>query len=595
MQREGLAEHRADTLNLNNKYNLKTIPKSQLNDQIKIVNLLSTPITDISALANLPQLAELIIEGTRVDDLSQIAEVRSLRVLNAGHTPIKALPNLSSLKGLKILKLWGTKITDVSAIEVLENLEELDIAGTQVNDISSLRSLKRLKILDIRSTAVRDLKPVSHLRHLQVLHMEKTPITSIRALEGLQNLRTLSLWGASVKDLSPVSGLSGLIDGAKKGGGLSFVDCPTGDDELIAISKLPPAERTTKALEYLRRTSSKTQSDTSKKTRTAAKSYPGSNQLPKLPKQGHGPHFSVQPTGVIDFESRTLSRKANLNRERARRLQEEVKLAVVDLLAGLQARSNQFPRLFGLAQRYLEQIERPIEKIDFAILYGIGIRLENAIQAADRDILDRISPELEDDDREALDSLLLLHGPFILSSKEARDLLTDAERYLLTEAQISVVRKNADSISKSVNNHRHLYSSDVTEFVSQTVSAIDGPRAKRATLYSMDTIANLVVVTAELAIASSVLGTTGLAGVTAAWALLRTRPEFQEAFATAEDLFHDAHHATARGLKEKVPLLLLSVEAPLRALAEVSPRFKFIPRFYEWLHREIASNEKRGS
>ena len=102
------------------------------------LNLISTQVSDISALSGLTALIELDLSGTQVSDISA----------------------LSGLTALNRLDLRGTRVSDISALSGLTALIELDLAGTPVSDISALSGLTALRGLYLTGTQVSDLSPL---------------------------------------------------------------------------------------------------------------------------------------------------------------------------------------------------------------------------------------------------------------------------------------------------------------------------------------------------------------------------------------------------------------------------------------------------
>ncbi len=91
--------------------------------------------------------------------------------------------------------------------------------------------------------------------------------------------------------------------------------------------------------------------------------------------------------------------------------------------------NNAHSGLGALATEYRTLLNAPVKQLPFAQLTGLGIRLGNAELAAQRDIKNRLKPELEDDEEEALNSLLDLHGPFIMATPEGQKIVTLAATY----------------------------------------------------------------------------------------------------------------------------------------------------------------------
>lgn len=95
----------------------------------------SPNFSDLSPLADCPNLNTLSVEGTAVSDLSPLA----------GHP------------GLKEITLSSTKVTDVSPLATIPTLEMIWLYGTAVEDVSCLATLPKLNNLNLRKTQVSDL------------------------------------------------------------------------------------------------------------------------------------------------------------------------------------------------------------------------------------------------------------------------------------------------------------------------------------------------------------------------------------------------------------------------------------------------------
>ncbi len=169
------------------------------------VNLSSTPICDISPLADLPDLDNLQLSGTDVRDISALRNMKNLVCLDLDSTKVRDLTPLSSLKRLHSLELRHTKVNDLCPLSNLPHLTYLNLKGTPVRDISPLSNLRSLEHLYLDHTDVDSISALSGLQHLHHLSLRSTPITTIQEVRCLQGLVTLDISSTSVRDISAVS------------------------------------------------------------------------------------------------------------------------------------------------------------------------------------------------------------------------------------------------------------------------------------------------------------------------------------------------------------------------------------------------------
>ena len=163
-----------------------------------------------------------------------------------------------------------------------------------------------------------------------------------------------------------------------------------------------------------------------------------------IPPQGAGPHFTLRPDLKIALAPAEVDAEGN-NFARIRQLLPPIRQAAADLAGNLNP--NIHPELARIVAQYQVVLESESEAIPWGLLFGLGVRLQNAASAAGRNILDRMREPLEDAVQEALDSVLTLHGPLILATKEGRELIEDAERLRLTRDQQAALREDAQAIA----------------------------------------------------------------------------------------------------------------------------------------------------
>lgn len=97
------------------------------------LSVVSSRIADPSALARLPGLRCLFLNGARIDAgfgfLAHLAQVEELSLLNLRGA--LELPDLSDLTALRRFRVWGCKgFADAASLATLPNLEELELVDT---------------------------------------------------------------------------------------------------------------------------------------------------------------------------------------------------------------------------------------------------------------------------------------------------------------------------------------------------------------------------------------------------------------------------------------------------------------------------------
>ena len=76
-----------------------------------------------------------------------------------------------SLRQLPELDLSGSKIIDLSPLAQLRKLNSLNLANNEIFDLDPVSRLTDLNQLNLESNQIADIRPISGLRHLQTLNL----------------------------------------------------------------------------------------------------------------------------------------------------------------------------------------------------------------------------------------------------------------------------------------------------------------------------------------------------------------------------------------------------------------------------------------
>lgn len=127
----------------------------------------------------------------------------------------------------------------------------------------------------------------------------------------------------------------------------------------------------------------------------------------------HPPTIAAQGPGLryaLDDNSNTITPVEHWEYDgdgdiprRIRSLLPQTRRAALDLSVSLP--SNDPHNLAHDAREYLAAIAHDARQIDWAVVYGLGVFVENAAAEAEREIADRLVPPLEGPAKKALDSL----------------------------------------------------------------------------------------------------------------------------------------------------------------------------------------------
>jgi hypothetical protein len=247
--------------------------------------------------------------------------------------------------------------------------------------------------------------------------------------------------------------------------------------------------------------------------------WPRQPRITPIPSQVTVPFFYVEDRGKIDLVEATDIDEEGNDATRIEQLLPIARRMAADLTHGLSA--NVFPEL----SRSVRDYERALSanRIRWAEVFALGEQLHSAAVASDREIVDRLRPELEDWQKAALDSLVRLHGPLILSSRVGLELSAQADAFRMSRDDLDRLQVAIISVGRELQSNPEIATSGATEeIISATRNLNYGVHPERNAVYTIATLRNLTVVlvgaaTLSVPLVAGILG--GISGAIAGSAI----------------------------------------------------------------------------
>ncbi|MCL1832131.1 MAG: leucine-rich repeat domain-containing protein [Oscillospiraceae bacterium] len=151
------------------------IPSNTALIKMYLLNPLLPRLTDISPLAELPQLEWLNASKQNISDLSPLAKLTNLTDLILFDNPVNDISPLSGLPNLQRLSLSGGSISDLSPLSKVKSLKVLDLDNCQITDVSPLAELPKLWYVHLFDNPELDLKTLRALKHIDFVIWEGNP------------------------------------------------------------------------------------------------------------------------------------------------------------------------------------------------------------------------------------------------------------------------------------------------------------------------------------------------------------------------------------------------------------------------------------
>ena len=316
--------------------------------------------------------------------------------------------------------------------------------------------------------------------------------------------------------------------------------------------------------------------------------------LDPLPKQGAGPHFAIAPSGRIAQASPSTIDAVGNDTRRITQLIDLVRQTTDDLALTLRRSSNTFPELLRDLNAYRSALSHEVSDVPWGLVWGLGVKLEEAAAAAERKIEDRLSPPLEDAALSSLQSLRALHAPLILATAEGRELQEQADLMSMTREEQSALRSDAAAFSLSLEQSTNLIEQEASDIISEAATSIgQGRHPNRGTTFGIVTIKHTAIVLVGAAVigipAHYIGGVVGTSLTMGAWEAVKKAPSFALATAALGDEFNrilEKGGAAAEGqIARLAPFrrFILDNEAPLRRIAASTTQLRWMAAYIDFL------------
>lgn len=215
-----------------------------------------------------------------------------------------------------------------------------------------------------------------------------------------------------------------------------------------------------------------------------------------IPRQISGLSFGPTSSGTLGILANEFATEQDIQEIGGLRV---VLAEAVDDLVALTEKSNAYGSLALLGKRYRSALYGPNGELVVDRLYAAGIRLENASALVRKDAQTSDFPEMAIPVAEALDSILALHGPAIMSTALGRNLVARAREYNINVDVEERYRESALILWRETSSQKRLLEpDDLQEVIEITAGINEGRNPQHATQFAHATNTNLLATAAKL-------------------------------------------------------------------------------------------------
>jgi formylglycine-generating enzyme required for sulfatase activity len=199
-------------------------------------------------------------------------------------------------------------------------------------------------------------------------------------------------------------------------------------------------------------------------------------RAPEIPPQGYGPHFEIDADGRVTFAPpEVLDRQGN-NVARLKEYHPILRALASELVCTLGTGNSPHYHLGTRVEAYRSLVDQDLERVNFARLYVEGVRLANADKQAVAAIGDNELPPLSPTIRADMDTLIQVHGTFMMATTEGIESVEAWHRYRRTALEEAEFRIATDGFVNSMENQPQVIDPKVAKFARDVVNEIGTSR-----------------------------------------------------------------------------------------------------------------------
>jgi hypothetical protein len=325
---------------------------------------------------------------------------------------------------------------------------------------------------------------------------------------------------------------------------------------------------------------------------------------PPLPAQGIPPHFILNESGALTIAPPDRIDTTGNNLGVLRALHPQLVAISTALFEALNRHNRTYSLLLDRARTYLAQVNRPLSEVSFGTLYVEGVRLENALFATRAEITNGELPDFSAAEREPLDSLLAIHGAFVLSSATGSEALQAERNYQRRPEEDKEYKAAALDLAEELLSHPEIIEPEAAALVRNAAAEMGtGERPERSSSAGERVVINfaIAVIGTAIALTPAAVGLwLGGASILLGGAVTMNLGEAMKkakAFTEVNELLVRginklSHEAAPQALSEGRRI----VGPHLEFVLELAPKLRRIGTFgaNQWLIRSLDWLEKQG-
>jgi CspA family cold shock protein len=224
---------------------------------------------------------------------------------------------------------------------------------------------------------------------------------------------------------------------------------------------------------------------------------------PVVPAQTRSAHFTIRDGLITTVPSQEIGPDENDYR-RLTALQIPLLQLAKKSLVELSKNNKPFGSLLDACEEYFRELNKDVHEINYPLIYAYGITLALAFENTKERIEKGDLPDFSLDVINSTKAVIHLHGPFILSSKDGRDLVTDAERYMRDPKEERKFQSDLKEFGDILLEQDNLIEENTRDFIENITSLDDkNEQFERRYVFSRGAAQNLVVVLSAGAVVAS--------------------------------------------------------------------------------------------